>query len=227
MTNKDTTSKIFLKGLLTGLAIITLVGAGFLIGQNKNVASVNPSLNENSQKKETTKEIEISSDDNIKGDVSAAITIVEFSDFQCPFCLRFHQTMLQIMKDYPDKVTWVYKHFPLDSIHPQARPAAEASECAAEQDKFWEFSDGLFKNQSELGLNLYKELALELGLNEIQFKDCISSRKYKDKVEADLQQGIAAGVTGTPGSFLNNQPLGGAAPYENLKSIIDQILSEI
>ncbi len=227
MTNKDTTSKIFLKGLLTGLAIIALIGAGFLIGQNKNVASVNPSLNESSQKKETTKEIEISSDDNIKGDVSAAIIIVEFSDFQCPFCLRFHQTMLQIMNDYPDKVTWVYRHFPLDSIHSQARPAAEASECAAEQDKFWEFSDGLFKNQSELGLNLYKELALELGLNEIQFEDCISSRKYKDKIEADLQQGIAAGVTGTPGSFLNNQSLGGAIPYESLKSIIDQILSEI
>ncbi len=228
MTEQQNYKKNFFLGLMVGLVAVALIGIGIFIGQNKRLtATVKPSASENTQEEAADNgKIQVVDKDNIKGNVGASITIVEFSDFQCSFCSRFHQTMLQIMEDYSDKITWVYRHFPIDSIHPQARPAAEASECAAEQDKFWEFADGLFENQSKLSPSFYKELALELGLDEVQFEGCVSSRKYKDKVETDLQQGVGFGVKGTPGSFLNNQPLGGAVPYENLKSMIDNLLEK-
>ena len=169
-------------------------------------------------------ELTVAESDHIRGNPAAPITIIEFSDFQCPFCLKFHPTMKQILENYPDQVRWVYRHFPLDSIHSEARPSAEASECAAEQGKFWEFTDGLFDNQSELGPTLYKELARNLGLDLVQFDDCVFSRRYKDRVEADLQEGIKAGVKGTPGSFINGEEIPGAVPYEYLKAAVEKAL---
>ncbi len=171
--------------------------------------------------------VSVSSDDHIRGDKDAPVTIVEFSDFQCPFCKRFHPTVKQVLGEYSKEVRWVYKHFPLDSIHPQARPAAEASECAAEQDKFWEFTDGLFENQSRLGGSLYKELAQDIGLNVNKFESCLSSGKYKDKVEADLQEGIKLGVNGTPGGFVNGEQIAGAVSYGTLKTMVEQALSDL
>ncbi|MDO8663834.1 MAG: DsbA family protein [Candidatus Wildermuthbacteria bacterium] len=171
-------------------------------------------------------EITITEKDNIRGNPEAEVTIVEFSDFQCPFCQGFHPTVKQILENYPDQVRWVYKHFPLDLIHPNARPAAEASECAAEQGKFWEFSDGLLANQSRLEKALYEELAQNLGLSMENFKNCFSARKYKDKVETDYQEGIRVGVRGTPGSFINGELISGALPYATLKTIIDLALSK-
>lgn len=183
-----------------------------------------------SPEKELAKpEFSITEKDHIRGNHEAPVTIVEYSDFQCPFCQRFHPTMQQILTDYPDKVRWVYKHFPLDQLHLQARPAAEASECVAEQkgnDGFWQFADGLFKNQSRLGESLYKELAGNLGLNLDQFNSCFSSRKYKDKVEADYQEGIKAGVRGTPTSFINGELVLGAVSYETLKAAVEGALSK-
>lgn len=171
--------------------------------------------------------ITITEENHIKGDFEAPVTIVEYSDFQCPFCQRFHPTLQQILKDYQGKVRWVYKHFPLDQIHPQARPAAEASECVFEQkgnDGFWQFADTLFENQSKLGENFYKKVASQIGVDTDQFNKCLSDRKYKDKVEADYQEGIKAGVRGTPGSFVNGEPLQGAVPYETVKTAVGQAL---
>lgn len=159
------------------------------------------------------------------GNSQAPVNITVFSDFQCPYCAIFHPTLWQIAKDYPDDVNIVYKHFPLDQIHFNARPAAEASECAAEQDKFWEFAEGLFKNQSELGKNFYSELALEIGLDMNQFENCLSSGKYKDKIESDYQEGIRAGVKGTPASFVNGQLISGAVPYATLKAAVEKALN--
>ncbi|MDA2922801.1 DsbA family protein [Patescibacteria group bacterium AH-259-L07] len=173
----------------------------------------------------TTKvSLEVSKDDHVRGESNAAVTLVEFSDFQCPFCNRFHPTVTQILDEYPNSVRWVYKHFPLDAIHPQARPAAEASECAAEQNKFWEFGDALFENQSRLGSDYYSEVAGDLGLNVDKFNECVSSRKYKDRVEADYQLGIRLGVRGTPASFINGELLVGAVPYPSLQSAIEKAL---
>jgi len=170
----------------------------------------------------------ISDEDHVRGNADAELTLIEYSDFECPFCSRFHPTALQVMEEYEGKVKWVYRHFPL-SFHPEAQPAAEASECAAEQDMFWEFADGLFENQSDLGDDFYSELAGDLGMNVSEFEDCFESGKYEDKVKAQAQAGAAAGVTGTPGSFIidadgNATPIKGALPFSSVQSIIEEML---
>lgn len=177
------------------------------------------------------KDIIVTEKDHVKGNVNAPVTIVEYSDFQCPFCQRFHPTVQRALDEYQGQVRWVYRHFPLGG-HPEARPAAEASECAAEQGKFWEFTDALFENQDRLGSSLYTELAQNLGLNVTQFGDCVSSRKYEDRVESDYQRGVELGVRGTPGSFVNGEEVPGAVPYSNsnppgLKERIEKALSEL
>lgn len=172
--------------------------------------------------------VDVDYDENshIRGDMSAPVTIIEFSDFQCPYCTRFHDTMKEVMAAYPTQVKLVYKHFPLDSIHPTAREAAEASECAGDQDKFWEYTDKLYENQSKISSSYLKELAVTLGLNKAQFDECLDNDKYADLVEKDYQDGISAGVRGTPGGFINGEVIGGAVPFSTLQSKIDKILSE-
>ncbi len=143
----------------------------------------------------------VDDEDHILGDEDAEITIVEYSDFECPFCSRFHPTLQQMVEDYDGKVRWVYRDFPL-SFHPESENAAEAAECAGEQGKFWEYGDALVENQSSLGDDLYKKLATDLGLNASQFDTCRSSDKYLEEISTDAAEGAAAGVTGTPGSFI-------------------------
>ncbi|HCM36794.1 MAG TPA: disulfide bond formation protein DsbA [Candidatus Wildermuthbacteria bacterium] len=172
----------------------------------------------------------VTADDHIRGNQTAPVTIIEYSDFQCPFCRQFHPTMRQALAEYGDQVRWVYKHFPLDQLHPQARPAAEASECVAEQkgsEGFWQFADALFENQERLGSALYREAAEQSGFDMTQFDACVSERKYQDKVEAQMQEGIRFGVTGTPGNFVNDTLVPGALPYANLKTIIDAELEKL
>lgn len=154
----------------------------------------------------------------------AAVNIAVFSDFQCPYCAIFHETLSKIARDYPNDVNVVYKYFPLDQIHSNARPAAEAAECAAEQGKFWEFADGLFENQSKLNKDFYNQLALEIGLDMDQFGTCFSSRKYKNKVESNYQAGLKAGVKGTPTSFVNGEFISGAVSYNTLKAAVERAL---
>lgn len=165
----------------------------------------------------STVDFTITRDDHVRGNPSAKVTLVEFSDFECPFCRQFHPTVQQALAEYGDSIRWVYKHFPLDAIHPQARPAAEASECVWEQKgdaEFWAFADAMFAQQERLGSAFYREIAGNLGVNLSQFDTCVSTRKYQDKVENDYQQGIEAGVNGTPGSFVNGVPVRGAIPYD-------------
>lgn len=166
--------------------------------------------------------------DHIRGDVDAPITIIEYSDFQCPFCQRFHPTVNQIVAENPD-VNWVYRHFPLTSIHPDAQKAAEGAECAAEQGKFWEFADKLFDGQDTVGvgraqLTVY---ANDLGLNVSKFDDCVDTGKYASKVQADALDGQAAGGTGTPFSVIlaggQQIPVSGAVPLAQVESIIDSL----
>ena len=166
----------------------------------------------------------ITENDHIKGELGADLTIVEYSDFQCPFCSRFHPTLQQVLTEYDGDVRWVYKHFPLTQIHPEALPSAEASECAAEQagsEGFWAYADALFENQTSLGSDLYESLASDMGLNISQFRNCMEDHKYRDKVQADQTLGVKNGVTGTPGAFVNGQALKGAVPYEQVKALIE------
>ncbi|MDP3964609.1 MAG: DsbA family protein [bacterium] len=171
--------------------------------------------------------LEVGEDDYIRGNPDAKITLIEYSDYECPYCSRFHESAMQLVAAYPDDVRWVYKHFPLDSLHPQARPAAQAAECAAEQggnDAFWEYSDALFENQATLGDELFTQLAGDLGLDVNAFTECYDSDTYADKVSADYQEGINAGVRGTPGNFLNGKSLGGAVPYSQLEAEVKALL---
>lgn len=184
-----------------------------------------PAQEETEQEAEDTRaSLDVAKDDHVRGESNAAVTLVEFSDFQCAFCSLFHPTVIQLLSEYSGSVRWVYKHFPLDAIHPQARPASEASECAAEQDKFWEFADALFENQSSLGSDYYSELASDLSLDIAKFDECVSSRKYKDRIESDYQLGLRLGVRGTPASFVNGELLVGAVPYASLKAAVDTAL---
>ena len=217
-----TPGAILLGALIISGAILSQGGATNL-GQKSAASLTRPAPVVNGDKVEFT----IAENDHIRGNPQAEITLVEFSDMQCPFCSRFHPTALQALKEYGDKMRWVYKHFPLDAIHPEARPSAEASECAWEQagdEGFWKFTDAMFENQSRLGNAFYEEVAQQIGVNLSQFQTCVAERKYQDKVEQDYQQGLQAGVTGTPGSFVNGTPVKGAVPYEQLKAIIEASL---
>jgi len=167
-------------------------------------------------------------DDAVKGDENAPVTMVEFSDYECPFCGRhFEQTYPQIIEEYVNtgKVKLVYRDFPLD-FHPNAQKAAEAAECAGEQDKYWEMHDKLFENQQALGINNLKQYAKEIGLNTAKFNSCLDSGKMVSEIAKDMQDGQAAGISGTPGFIINGRLVSGAQPFSAFKQIIEQELNK-
>jgi protein-disulfide isomerase len=159
-----------------------------------------------------------------KGSTSAPIEMIEFSDFQCPFCLRADPTVQQVLKTYGDRIRFVYRHYPLPN-HPNARPAAEAAACANEQGKFWPYHDRLFANPTKLSAADLKQHAAELGLNTPQFNACVDSHKLKAEVDADVRDGERAGVNGTPAFFINGRAISGAQPFDVFKKIIDEELA--
>jgi protein-disulfide isomerase len=160
-----------------------------------------------------------------RGPENAPVEIIEFSDFQCPYCLRAEPAVRQVLSTYGDKVRLVYRHFPL-SNHPNARPAAEAAACAAEQGKFWEYHDRLFANPTKLSPTDFKDDAAGLGLDAARFDSCVADRKYTKDIEADMKAGEEAGVNGTPAFFINGRLLSGAQPFEAFKRVIDDELEQ-
>ncbi|MFH1972062.1 MAG: thioredoxin domain-containing protein [archaeon] len=168
--------------------------------------------------------VEVSEDDDAwTGGKNADVVIVEFSDFQCPYCARGAEVVAELLEEYGNDIKVVYRDFPL-SFHENAHIAAEAAECAAEQDKFWEFHDLLFANQGALDITSLKGYAAELGLDTESFNECLDSGEMSAEVDADLEDGIAAGVRGTPAFFVNGQLISGAQPIENFKAVIDPLL---
>jgi protein-disulfide isomerase len=159
-----------------------------------------------------------------QGPANAPVEIIEFSDFQCPFCLNAFPTVKQILATYGDRVRVVYRHYPLAN-HPRARPAAEAAQCADEQGKFWPYHDRLFGDQSRLSDADLKQHAAELGLDAAQFNACYESKKYGADVDADIEAGNDAGVSGTPAFYINGRMLSGAQPFEAFRRIIDEELA--
>jgi protein-disulfide isomerase len=158
-----------------------------------------------------------------KGPANAPIELIEFSDFQCPYCQRANPTVAQVLSTYGDRIRFVYRHFPLGN-HPNAKPAAEASQCAAEQGKFWEYHDALFANPSKLADGDLKQRAAELALDTAKFNACVDTHKYKTQVEADMKAGEEAGVNGTPAFFINGRMISGAQPFDAFKRVIDDEL---
>jgi protein-disulfide isomerase len=178
----------------------------------------------------------VSEKDHIRGNPNAPVMIVEYSDYECPFCKRFHETMNQVMDTYgaEGKVAWVYRHFPLDQIHPvKARQEAATAECVAElggDDMFWKFSDRFFEltpsnNQTDLTLVL-PQIISELGLSQTKVDECVASGRYDDHIQNDLDNAIATGGRGTPWSILiaadgTKYPLSGAQPLSAINQLIE------
>jgi len=161
----------------------------------------------------------------MRGNPDAQVTIVEFSDYQCPFCQRVQPTVREVLAKYEGKVRHAYRDFPLQQIHPQATSAAEAARCAGEQGKFWEYHTLLFANRDKLDQAGLKEHAKAVKLDEKRFEECAASGKYKEKIEQDQHEGEEAGVSGTPAFFINGVFLGGAYPAAAFEKIIDAELA--
>ncbi len=164
-------------------------------------------------------------DDPSIGPVDAPVTIVEFSDFQCPYCASAASVVHQIIDAYGDQVRVVYRDFPLTSIHPHAQKAAEAAQCANDQGRFWEFHDIIFANQAAMAVDNLKQYAKDLGMDSDTFDECLDSGKYTDEVLKDIQDGVNAGVSSTPTFFVNTEMVVGAKPFSAFQQIIDSILN--
>jgi protein-disulfide isomerase len=159
-----------------------------------------------------------------RGPKEAPVTIVEFSDFECPYCGGLYPTLKQIEENYKDKIRIVYRQFPLNNIHPNAQKAAEASLCANEQGKFWQFHDAMFLDQKNLSVDALKAKAATLAMNTQTFSSCLDSGKHAAAIQESLSEGSKAGVDGTPALFINGRFLGGNQPYEEIAKIIDDEL---
>jgi len=229
--------------VLAGLLVI----AAFLIGnfwtriryleeaQQPRVLAgeTEPGVQEPGLEGQEVKEIPpVTEEDHLFGNPEAEIILVEYSDFECPFCKGFHLTMKQVLAEYGDKVAWVYRHFPLD-FHANAQKEAEASECAAElggNQVFWDYADALYERTEGDGtgfaLDQLTPLAVELGLNGNSFKECLDSGRYSQKVSDHMAGGQAAGIGGTPGTIVlakdgTTDIIPGALPFESVKEIVE------
>jgi len=219
-----------------------IAGALFLTNKNKSPSPDAAKIADKSAQNEIQIE-PVTADDHILGNPKAPIMIVEFSDTECPFCKNFHTTMHQVIDTYgkTGKVAWIYRHFPIDKLHSKARKEAEATECAAEiggNEGFWKYIDLLYKktpSNNGLELSLLPQIAEESGLDKTEFKTCLDSGKYADKVEKNYQDAVAAGGQGTPYTVIITKyekiPISeGAIPFSegpiNMKIILDDLISK-
>ncbi|MBU0732292.1 thioredoxin domain-containing protein [Patescibacteria group bacterium] len=228
---------VFVLGIVVGVGVFSLLSLAILVAMsgkddgkeaeansNTNAAAVNKAPAEAGLSADA---ITITEADYIYGNPDASVTFVEFSDFQCPFCSKFHPTMKTFAEANQDNIRWIFKHFPLKS-HPQAQPAAVAVECAGAQGKFFEYNAGLFENQSSLSEEFYTQLAGDLGLNTVEFDICLSAGEHDNKISADYNMALEAGVTGTPNTIVFNkdgevQMISGAVDEAYLQSVLDDL----
>ena len=215
--------------IILAAIILILIGYGLASMSKKNTNLPKGSSTDTASS--TTVE-PVSADDHILGDKNAPITLIEYSDYQCSYCVKHYPTMKKLISEYGGKVRWVFRSYPLP-FHQAAKKASEAAEAAGAQGKFWEYSDKLIENSTAEGKGLEEadliKYAQDLGLNMDQFKSDLSNGKYAAKVEKDLASGKEAGVTGTPATFLvdkngKTELISGALPVGEFKSKIDQAL---
>ena len=219
------------------LAIIAagaMISLAILITKSPSSNSINQPTNE----KKDLSEIKISpigNNDHILGNLKAKVIVVEYSDTECPFCKSFHGIMHQIVDNYGNKVAWVYRHFPIDALHPKARKEAEATECAASlagNDGFWKYIDKIYEitpSNNKLDPALLPEIANEIGVDKQEFETCLSSQKFKDKINNYISDGAKAGAQGTPYSLVlvNGKVvdvINGAQPFDQVKTLIDKFI---
>lgn len=200
--------------IVIGIVSIIIVGVAVmsLSGEQKTI--------------EASKEVLVKENSQVLGSKDAKVVIVEFSDFQCPACRAAHPIVKQVIKEYGDKVLFVYRHFPLVASHQYALKAAEASEAAGEQGKFWEYHDTLFANQENLKEDDLKNYAKELGLDMAKFEEALNSGKFKEKVTSDMDDGEGLGVRSTPTFFINNTMQKGVINIDKFRELIDAELAK-
>lgn len=240
----------FFMGLMVGITAVSLIGflsllgvvvgedgktdTGIVKGAEKAVAGdtaepTDPTVPTAPVPEAPAADVVITADDHSIGPDNATVTLVEYSDFECPFCARHYETMKNIRDKYSDSVRIIFRHFPL-SMHENARPAALASECAAEQGKFWEMHDIIFENNESLSDEALAGFANEIGLDNGKFKDCYESEKYDQVVTDDMASGIQSGVQGTPATFVitdsDQTMISGAVPQAQVEAAIDQALGK-
>jgi len=220
------------KNLLFAVIIVIAIflGVTFLIEKRKttdqpveSVATSTESVADNYEVNEADLEkIQtvrgIDSTDHVFGSTTAPVKVIVYSDFACSFCAEFEDTLKQVRKDFGDQVTIAFRHFPLSDLQIESMTAANASECAAEQGKFWEMHDLLFEQNKtgKLSLDQIKENAIDLGLKKEQFNQCLDSQKYNEKIVAEQQEAKSFNVNGTPTTFVNGEMVIGANPYEDV-----------
>lgn len=229
----------FFLGVAVAAIVVSLVGIGTMayffnnVEKTDNSPSLKTTENENKEKTQSVNIRQIDENDHIRGAKNAKLTIVEYSDLECPYCQKFHGTLIKATEEYPNDLAWVYRHFPLTSLHSKARREAQATECAAEiggNDGFWSYIDRLFAiSPSNNGLDPAQlpQIAVDVGLDAKAFGECLSSDRHLARIDADTQEAIKAGGQGTPFSVLlvddRQIPVSGALPFEQLKSIIDSL----
>ena len=204
--------------LLIPVAFILGLGSGYLLwGQPTPPAAAGTT---------EVQRVNVSTDgDPSIGPEDAPVTIVEFSDYQCPYCASWYQqTFDRLIANYPGQIRFVYRDLPLP-MHPEAIPAAEAANCAGEQGAYWKFHDALFSGQYDLGRAAYEQYAADLGLEPAAFTACLDDHRTQDEVRADAADATRLGLTGTPSFVINGRILIGALPFEDFKAIIDEELA--
>jgi len=232
---------MFALGLVAGVAIVSTVALVFILNfvlsgrslggltanQPSQVAQkpTQPSADPNAQQPTPPSNPPKAVDDkrdHVFGPVNAKVTLLEYSDFECPYCLRHFDTVKQIVKAYPKDVRVVFRHFPL-SFHANAQKAAEASECAAAQGKFWEMHDKIFEanRAQKMGVDAWKQAAKDLGLDSAKFDKCLDSGETAKRISEDQTEGAGAGVAGTPATFVNGELIEGALPFDSFKTKIE------
>lgn len=204
-----------------GIIIIAVIGGLVWVGemQDKSVAQPSPISGD------------VTAVDHTMGPETAAVTVIEYADFQCPTCATYAPVLEQLQRDYSDNLKIVYRYFPLQTIHPNATLSAQAAEAAGIQGKFWEYHDLLFSRQSDWSneknpTEKFTNYAQELGLNLDQFKTDLDSKDTKNRVNADYRSGLSAGVQGTPSFFMNGAPMENPRGYEAFKAAIDAELQQ-
>jgi protein-disulfide isomerase len=206
---------------------LSLFGAGLLTGWymwgvgNAVAAQENPGEQVQISENLTRYDVPLD-DDPVLGPQDAPITVVAFSDYQCPYCKQWHDDAFErLMQEYEGKIRFVFRDFPLNNIHPQAAPAAQAANCANEQGAFWEYHNALFSYKYDFGEQAYEQYALDLGLDAAALMECLRSGRYAGEVDADLQFAAEFGIRSTPTFFVNGIAVVGAQPYDVFKQIID------
>ena len=231
---------------LIALVVISILFSGYMftkvqslekkIGSGDTAPAVKGEQARQEPKQDLNAIPKVTEKDHILGNKNAKAILVEYSDFECPFCKRFHSTMQEVVKEYGDKVAWVYRQYPL-GFHANAQKESEASECAADQggnDSFWKYTNAIYERTTSNGtgfaLDALVPLATEIGLDGDTFKQCLDSGKFAQKVKDDMAGGAKAGIQGTPGTIIigangKREFIGGALPIDQVKPLIDSVLN--